>query len=74
MLLRELQWRVEEANLEIFILRGSSHSLCKELVRSPSVVRLYPQKDKVAVLTPLGPREVTAALIGEHQKSKKIVV
>ena len=27
-----------------------------------------------SVLTPLGPREVTAALIGEHQKSKKIVV
>ena len=41
---RELQWRLEEANLEIFILRGSSHSLCKELVRSPSVVRLYPQR------------------------------
>ena len=30
---RERQWRVEEANLEIFILQGSSHCLCKELVQ-----------------------------------------
>ena len=48
---RELQWRVEKANLEMwsgFIL-----------------------KDKVG---PLGTQEVTAALIGEHQKSKRIVV
>ena len=30
---RGLQWRVEEANLEIFILQGSSHCLCKELVQ-----------------------------------------
>ena len=31
-------------------------------------------KDNKSVLTPLGTREVTAALIGEHQKSKRIVV
>ena len=30
---RELQWRVEEANLEIFILQGSSYPLCKALVQ-----------------------------------------
>jgi hypothetical protein len=33
---REPQWRLEEANIEIFILQGSSYSLCKALVQSPS--------------------------------------
>ena len=44
---RELQWRVEKANLEIFILQGSSHSLCKELMLSPRVWSGFILKDRV---------------------------
>jgi len=41
---RELRWRLEKANLEIFILQGSSYFLCKALVqchRTPSVVCVF---------------------------------
>ena len=62
---RALQWRLEEANLEIFILQGSSYSLCKALVQSPSVFM------SGSIFGLLGE---PLLLIGEQQKPRKIVI
>ena len=64
---RALQWRLEEANLEIFILQGSSYSLCKALVQSPSVFMSL-------VRLKFGPLGEPLLLIGEQQKPRKIVI
>ena len=68
---RERQWRVEEANLEIFILQGSSHCLCKELVQCHRVCNH--DNDQCQASNSVALRGATM-LIGVHKKPRRIVI